>query len=306
MKKCKVLFLLLCMILIMFNTVQPASAVIVGSSNIPLSFDQWIGWGTGVYHTLFSYTASTGNKISSITINYTNDMWYCQYRFWADGVNVYNSDPSVMTGTIYLPLNCSSIVVEAGCTAGYSFHCSGNGSVFYGPDVADQATVQQAKYAADAAKTSADAAKSSADIASSRTWYNGTYGGSKESVADIAGYIRNTQLPGIDTKIDNLTTTINNINSTMSPPTIQKVAGQNGATCTTNGTFYIAVNATSGRSGQLMAQGQVDGGAWTGWYNIPQSAIPVTLSSSGAHTITVSVKDTAGITSSATMTAFRI
>jgi hypothetical protein len=92
----------------------------------------------------------------------------------------------------------------------------------------------------------------------------------------------------------------------VTPPTIQKLAGQNGATCTTTGAFNVVLTAVDNRAGQLQAQAQVDGGAWTGWYNIPQNSIPVTLSTAGAHTITVNVKDAAGNTSSASMTAFRI
>ncbi|SMB96543.1 hypothetical protein SAMN00808754_1534 [Thermanaeromonas toyohensis ToBE] len=127
----------------------------------------------------------------------------------------------------------------------------------------------------------ANAAKASADQAAANTTYNG------QSAAYWA-YL--AAQGGVDT----------------TPPMIQKVGGQNGATCTTTGTFYVVVQATDNRTGQLQARVQVDGGAWTGWYNIPQSAIPVTLSTIGAHTITVEVKDVAGNTSQATMTAFRV
>lgn len=90
------------------------------------------------------------------------------------------------------------------------------------------------------------------------------------------------------------------------PPTISKVAGQSGATCTTTTTFNVAVTATDNKAGQLQAQAQVDGVAWGSWYNIPQNSIPVTLSTSGAHMITVQVKDATGNISSSTMTAFKI
>lgn len=43
---------------------------------------------------------------------------------------------------------------------------------------------------ANAASNNASAAKTSADNAANRTWYSGKYGGSQESVADTAGYIR--------------------------------------------------------------------------------------------------------------------
>ncbi|WXJ84375.1 hypothetical protein MTBGP_11660 [Moorella thermoacetica] len=147
---------------------------------------------------------------------------------------------------------------------------------------------QSAQSAANSANTNAqnaynaaNAAKASADQAAANTTYSG------QSAAYWA-YL--AAQGGTDT----------------APPTIQKVAGQNGATCTSTGTFYVVVQATDNRAGQLQAHAQVDGGVWTGWYNIPQNAIPVSLSSVGAHTITVEVKDAAGNSSQATMTAFRV
>ncbi len=90
------------------------------------------------------------------------------------------------------------------------------------------------------------------------------------------------------------------------PPTINEVKGRNEATCTTSGTFYVVVNATDNKPGQLQAQARVGEGAWTGWVSIPQNTIAVALPSVGAHTITVNVKDAAGNISTSSMTAFRI
>ncbi|WP_406676430.1 hypothetical protein [Moorella sp. ACPs] len=140
---------------------------------------------------------------------------------------------------------------------------------------------QQAKSSADIAATNAQNAYNAANTAAAQTIYNGQ---------SAAYWAYQAAQGGTDT----------------TPPTIQKVAGQNGATCTSTGTFYVVVQATDNRTGQLQARAQVDGGTWTGWYNIPQNAIPVTLSSTGAHTITVEVKDAAGNSSQATMTAFRV
>ncbi|WP_307403358.1 ligand-binding sensor domain-containing protein [Desulfofundulus luciae] len=89
-------------------------------------------------------------------------------------------------------------------------------------------------------------------------------------------------------------------------PTIIKVSGQNGTTATSTGTFYVMVQATDDMPGQLQACASVDGGAFGSWYNVPQSAIPVTLSTTGAHSITVKVKDLAGNESQANMTAFKV
>ncbi|QGP93395.1 hypothetical protein MGLY_28030 [Neomoorella glycerini] len=169
-------------------------------------------------------------------------------------------------------------------------HSCSIGSITYRVHLlgADQNTVQAAYNAANNAAgyaqnayNAADAAKRSADQATANTTYNGQ---------SAAYWAYQAAQGGIDT----------------TPPTIQKVQGLNGATCTTTGTFSMVVQATDNRAGQLQARAQVDGGAWTGWYNIPGNAIPVTLSSSGAHTITVEVKDLAGNTSQATITAFRI
>lgn len=92
----------------------------------------------------------------------------------------------------------------------------------------------------------------------------------------------------------------------VTPPVIEKLRGKNGATATTTGTFEVEVTARDDRTGQLQARARVDNGAWTGWYSVPQNRVPVTISNTGAHTITVEVKDPAGNTSQATMTAFRL
>jgi hypothetical protein len=89
------------------------------------------------------------------------------------------------------------------------------------------------------------------------------------------------------------------------PPEIQKISGQNGATATTTTTFYVVVQATDDMPGQLQACASVDGGAFGSWYNVPQSAVPVTLPTVGAHSVTVKVKDLAGNESQASMTAFK-
>lgn len=47
--------------------------------------------------------------------------------------------------------------------------------------------------AANSAKVSADTAANRAETTVNQTWYTGTYGGSSESVAGIAGYIRSRQ-----------------------------------------------------------------------------------------------------------------
>jgi hypothetical protein len=89
-------------------------------------------------------------------------------------------------------------------------------------------------------------------------------------------------------------------------PAITKISGQNGATATSSSTFYVVVQATDDMPGQLQACTSVDGETFGNWYNVPQSVIPVTLSTTGAHTITVKVRDLAGNETQASMTAFRL
>jgi len=199
------------------------------------------------------------------------------------------------------------------------------GAWYTDTDSFDSALIEAAKKAADKAKLSADTAasnaidaKTSANTAATRaqtsinqtidagtsaaSWAHQSFDKANAASQDVA-YIKNTQIPSILTKIDNINNTIASDNV---PPVIQKVAGKNGATCTTSGIFNIVVSATDNNSGQLWAQARVDEGSWTSWFNIPQSFIPLTLSAAGSHTITVNVKDVSGNISSTSMTAFRI
>ncbi|MGB9846556.1 MAG: hypothetical protein ACPLRH_03510 [Desulfotomaculales bacterium] len=175
--------------------------------------------------------------------------------------------------------------------------------------VADVETVVQARDAANNAATYAQnaytAANNAASYASSAKTYASnaaTYAQNAYTAASTAA--NNTTYNGQSAAYWAYQAAQGGVDTT--PPTIQKVGGQNGATCTTTSTFYVVVQATDNKTGQLQARAQVDGGTWTGWYNIPQNAIPVSLSSVGAHTITVEVKDVAGNSSQATMTAFRV
>jgi len=148
------------------------------------------------------------------------------------------------------------------------------------------------------AKTSADTAATRAQTTANQTWYGGKYGGTSESTADIAGYIRNQQLPNLETKINNLQTSITNIQT----PTITKVQGQNSATCTTGSTFTVVISATpsSGASYRVTC-GSFD----SGW--VSNNTITITSDIvSGANTATVQVKNTASSTAQTTFTFFKV
>lgn len=141
--------------------------------------------------------------------------------------------------------------------------------------------VGEAQLAALEARDKASEAKALAELAASRAYYNG------QSAAYWA-YLASQG--GVD----------------VTPPVIEKLRGKNGATATTTGTFWVEVTARDDRPGQLQARAQVNGGAWTGWYDIPQNFVPVTLPVAGANTITVEVRDAAGNVARATMTAFKL
>ncbi|MFX4261203.1 hypothetical protein ACOBQJ_03265 [Pelotomaculum propionicicum] len=151
----------------------------------------------------------------------------------------------------------------------------------------------------DIANTAATRALQAAD----NTSYSGNtaaylaYLASQES-----SYIADTLIPNINTNISNLETIVNNISNDSTAPMITSLSGLNGATCTTSGTFYVVVSASDNSTGILQAQAKVDNGSYGSWVNLP-NAILVTLTS-GAHTITVNVKDEAGNSTTQTMTAF--
>ena len=143
---------------------------------------------------------------------------------------------------------------------------------------------------ASAAKTSADAARASADTGASRAWYSGKYGGSQESVADVAGYIRNQQLPGIDTKINNLQTSITNLQNSDTLPPVVDVQTVSGARATSGSSIQAIVTVTDNRPGPYTYS--INGGSYSALPADGRVTLPVTIA--GNNTITVYVKDVAG------------
>ncbi|SFH33798.1 hypothetical protein SAMN05660649_04798 [Desulfotomaculum arcticum] len=133
-------------------------------------------------------------------------------------------------------------------------------------------------------------AKNLADSAKKQSWYSGKYGGSSESVADVAGYIRNTQLPDISNKIANLETTVNNITTTDNVSPTIGVKTLSGAMATSGSSIKIVITASDNVSSNL--QYSINGGTYS---TLPASGIvSAPVSNSGPNTITVRVKDEAG------------
>lgn len=185
-----------------------------------------------------------------------------------------------------------------------------------------------AKNAANAAKTSADAANSNAwnawnglvngvysngkslsatyDLAASANnygnWSAGYLDGSKNGGKSLAAtydkasasfgdttYIRNMQLPGIENKIANLETIVNNINSdTMAP--IVKVQTVSGARATSAGSVNAMISVSDNEHGPF--EYSINGGSYN---NLPvDGVVTLPVSSYGNNMITVRVKDPAG------------
>lgn len=111
----------------------------------------------------------------------------------------------------------------------------------------------QAVNAANSANANADQARQHAINAESNSWYNGSYGGSQESVGSVAGYIKNKQLPDLETKINNLQVAVSS-----QPPDLQ-CSWQNGATITNSAREAILNVATSDSNATLAYS--IDGGA---------------------------------------------
>ncbi|SHE97180.1 hypothetical protein SAMN02745218_01177 [Desulfofundulus australicus DSM 11792] len=166
-----------------------------------------------------------------------------------------------------------------------------------------------AKSSADAAKASADvaatnaqnaynaaqAAKASADTAAARVWDSAE----GKSAATLAKEARNNTIYNNQSAAYWAYLAAQN---SLPLPTITKVQGQNGATCTTGSTFTVVISATpSSGVNYRVTCGSFD----SGW--VTSNAI--TISSgivSGANTATVQVKNAAGTVAQTMFTFFKV
>ncbi|WP_031516842.1 hypothetical protein [Desulfofalx alkaliphila] len=151
------------------------------------------------------------------------------------------------------------------------------------------------------AVNAANAAKSSADTAAARVWYSGrSLTGNENAVADIAAYIRNTQLPGLENKINNMETTINNMQNIDNTPLMVDVQTISGARATSAKTIEAIV--TTNKSGPLTYS--INGGSYASLPSDNKVSLPV--NSSGSNAITVRVKDESGNIGSKTIIIRRL
>ncbi|OPX89919.1 MAG: hypothetical protein A4E53_01333 [Pelotomaculum sp. PtaB.Bin104] len=140
------------------------------------------------------------------------------------------------------------------------------------------------------ANTNAGTAASRAQTTINQTMYNGAYGGSSENVADIAGYMKNQQLPGISTQIDNLNTTINNFTGADKTAPTVKVKTLSGALATSGNSVQAIVTITDSNDSTFTYS--INGGSY---FSVPgNKIISLPVSTFGPNAITVNVKDAVG------------
>lgn len=170
--------------------------------------------------------------------------------------------------------------------------------------ITQQAAVN-AYNAANSANISAQGAKTSADTASARSqtainqtidagtsaanWAHQAYDKSNIAAVDT-NYIRNTELPAIETKINNLQVAVTNIQNSDILPPIVDVQTISGARATSGSSIQAVVTVTDNRPGPFVYS--INGGAYI---NLPADGrIYLSISSQGNNSITLSVKDVAG------------
>jgi len=162
--------------------------------------------------------------------------------------------------------------------------------------------VNDAKINAANAYEAANDASTNAQTAMDRSWYAGTYGGPQESVADTAGYIRNTQLPNLETKINNLQTSVTTIQSADNLPPSVELDTVSGAKATSSSSIQLVVAASDNKSSTFTYS--VNGG---GYSSLPANGkITISIPAAGPNTIMVRVKDEAGNVTTKTIKIWRL
>ncbi len=304
-----------------------ATSLSVASYNVPTgTFTIPSGWYS---HNIFSCSAPSSNASVSLNVRYSvpsgsainiyvngervlrkagrvdNELFSFESAT-GGGVSISVGDSSgdnvtIHSGTVHYYVNLAD---EEARDAAVAAKTEATAAKNYASTAATNAA--NAKSSADAAKSSADSAKSEAinakniaNTAASRVW-DSTEGKSaatlskeardKASAAlQDATYIRNTQLPALESKIANIQTTVNNfVNDTMSP--IVKIQTTSGARATSANSIPCIVSVTDNSAGPF--EYRTNGETWAALPASGQVALPVTQP--GMNTITVEVKDPAG------------
>ena len=285
------------------NTPVSVANVVNSGTNVTISNIVLNGWGR--YDTRCGFTGTLpGTANFSIRKNGVNGTILWQTTI----TNPYISSgilgtpvPSVPNVTLYPGESMHMVVSHNFTKSGYDPKVKAYDSESWKWNYwLTDALVQQgvdnallAKNSADVAATNATDAYNAANTASSRVWYTGIYGGAQESVADTAGYIRNTQLPGIDTKINNLQTSVTNVSNQVTadttPPSVD-VQTVSGARATSGSSIQAIITASDNKSSTFTYS--INGGVYSA---LPANGVvSLPVSSPGVNTITVRVKDEAG------------
>ena len=252
----------------------------------------------------FAYTAPPGYEIITISWDYVrfpgNEYHTAEVFFKIDGVtkryeNGYDSDLVTLDGGTWSNLSANKFEWELINTS--------NPTVYGGIKVILQSTEAYAstedltpiETAANNAKLSADSAK--------------TYSKDAFDILNNSSY----GLVELKNTVNNLQTSITNIQNTISagdtqPPRVLEARGLNGATCTTNSTFDVVVDAEDNisSSGSIKFRVKADSGTWSGWVPITESNTATGISGFGIHSMMVEVRDEAGNISSKNITVFRL
>jgi hypothetical protein len=151
----------------------------------------------------------------------------------------------------------------------------------------------------------ANSANSNASTAAARVWD----ASESKSAAQLAKEARDKANANYE-ELQNLKTSITNIENNLAagdtmPPTILSIKGYNGATCTTGSTFSATVQAFD-NSGVLEFRVKADTGTWSDWVPISSYNTAGGVTGTGAHTLTVEVRDSTGNVSTGNMTFFKL
>ncbi|HOV79441.1 MAG TPA: hypothetical protein PK728_04985 [Bacillota bacterium] len=251
------------------------------SGGTALGYNRSQGYAQNLTITISNYTAS-------INVPDDGSTW--------DISGIVNGSAYYETEYIYSPsyVHFSTTITTSGVFSGYSPKTA--------TDAANTAAnyALQAKSSADTAASKADQAKASADTAALRVWDSSE----SKSAATLAKEARNYA----QTATNN--TTYNSqsaaywayLSAQNTAPEINRVQGQNGATCTTGTSFMVVISATpsSGASYRVTC-GMFD----SGW--VSSNTITITGGIvSGANTAIIQVKNSLGTTAQTAFTFFKI
>ena len=308
---------LIIFVLLMWLMVVPCHAVMIPQDVRQETFTKTLSNPTASsYSLIYSFTANPyyvyrfSGTLSGSTISNHNHYWQIRDEsgnvLYSAAVGTSNRAVSTTLATPVRGIYFYAYSDDASYSSEVFNSCGAVWTTYYGSDVADQNTAEQTLTAANTAATNATTASTNASTAASRALnnYNILNNSTKGlyKTYDVASVAATNTTYGGNTAAYWAYVAYSAGNSDTTAPIIKKISGQNGATCTTSGTFNVVVSASDNSGGALQAQASVDGGGYGSLVTLPNS-IPVLLSD-GAHTITVRVQDEAGNTTTETMTAF--